>query len=102
MPESIASPGNVRNDNFTFFEIILQITPSVQFRAFKQMATATPTSAVAAADSRGEYVTVARQISTLSKRYLNSVYGVFGSLLSLFVGTLRSNDATATRTSLKK
>ena len=30
MPESIASPGNVRNDNFAFFEIILQVTPSVQ------------------------------------------------------------------------
>ena len=49
-------------------------------RDFKQIATATSTTAVVDAESWGEYVTVARQISNLSKLGPNSDYGVSYSL----------------------
>ena len=45
-------------------------------RDFKQIATATSLLAVVDAESWGEYITVARQISTVSKRHPNSDYGV--------------------------
>ena len=45
-------------------------------RVFKQIATATSTTAVVDAESWGEYVTVACQISTFSRRHLNSDYVV--------------------------
>ena len=46
------------------------------FRDFKQIATATSTTAVVDAESWGEYVTVARQISILRKRRPNNDYGI--------------------------
>ena len=49
-------------------------------RDFKQITTATSTTAVVDAESWGEYVTVARQISTLSKWHPSSDYGVSCSL----------------------
>ena len=45
-------------------------------RDFKQIATASSTAAVVDAESRAEYVTVARQISILSKLGPNSDCGV--------------------------
>ena len=45
-------------------------------RDFKQIASATSLLAVVDAESWGEYITVARQISTVSKRHPNSDYGV--------------------------
>ena len=45
-------------------------------RDFKQIATATSTTAMVDTESWGEYVAVVRQISTLSKRHPNSDYGV--------------------------
>ena len=61
---------------YFFWKYLTSDTFGPVIRAFKQIAKATITSAVAAADSWREYVTVARQISTLSKRHPNSVYGV--------------------------
>ena len=51
-------------------------------RDFKQIATATSLLAVVDAESWGEYITVARQISTVSKRHPNSDYGVSRSFTS--------------------
>ena len=45
-------------------------------RDFKEIATATSTTAMVDTESWGEYVAVVRQISTLSKRFPNSDYGV--------------------------
>ena len=54
--------------------------PPKNNRDFKQITTATSTTAVVDAESWGEYVTVARQISTLSKWHPSSDYGVSCSL----------------------
>ena len=51
-------------------------------RDFKQIASATSLLAVVDVESWGEYITVARQISTVSKRHPNSDYGVSRSFTS--------------------
>ena len=50
----------------------------------KQITTATYTTVVMDTESRGEYVTIARQIATLSKRRRNSDYGVSSSIAFAF------------------
>ena len=50
----------------------------------KQITTATSTTVVMDAQSRGEYIPTARQIATLSKRRRNSDYGVSSSIAFAF------------------
>ena len=58
----------------TKFSLLLCVTANVQW--CKQITTATSSTGVVDADSWGEYVTVACQVSTLSKRCPNGDYGV--------------------------
>lgn len=54
---------------------------------FKEISMATSITAVVDAECWREYVIVARQISTLSKQYPNSDYGVYCSFAFVDDGT---------------
>ena len=58
------------------FKVSLNKVAVRDYRYIKQITTATSTTTVGDAESWGEYVTVARQISTSSKRRPNNDYGI--------------------------